>query len=204
MRANGIRASRRRQRVGDVGPDAAFDLVVRFGGRKLPMHYETAAFDAAAAPRRAPGEQPAFRLARHDHRHPCRPAARACTTTPRSTCAARPGCSTGCCSCSSIVRATRRPRACARRSTGERPWPRRWGTRGIGRRELHAHRLRRTPAPVRLDAARPAPPRRPDGDRHGRDVGARAGDRAACSPPSARASASWGATRSAPRALGGH
>ena len=35
------------KRVGDVGPDAAFDLVVRFGGRKLPLHYETAAFDAA-------------------------------------------------------------------------------------------------------------------------------------------------------------
>ena len=35
------------KRIGDVGPDAAFDLVVRFGGRKLPMRYETAAFDAA-------------------------------------------------------------------------------------------------------------------------------------------------------------
>jgi hypothetical protein len=34
-------------RVGDVGPDAAFDLIVRFGGRKLPMRYETAEFDAA-------------------------------------------------------------------------------------------------------------------------------------------------------------
>ena len=34
------------KRLGDVGADAAFDLVVRFGGRKLPMRYETAAFDA--------------------------------------------------------------------------------------------------------------------------------------------------------------
>jgi Polyketide cyclase / dehydrase and lipid transport len=33
-------------RLGDVGPGAAFDLVVRFGGRKLPMRYETTAFDA--------------------------------------------------------------------------------------------------------------------------------------------------------------
>ena len=35
------------KREGDVGPDATFDLVVRFGGRKLPMRYETTAFDAA-------------------------------------------------------------------------------------------------------------------------------------------------------------
>jgi hypothetical protein len=34
-------------RLGDAGPGAAFDLVVRFGGRKLPMRYETAAFDPA-------------------------------------------------------------------------------------------------------------------------------------------------------------
>ena len=35
-------------RIGDVGADATFDLVVRFGGRKLPMRYETTDFDAAA------------------------------------------------------------------------------------------------------------------------------------------------------------
>ena len=35
------------RRTGEVGPDASFELVVRFGGRKVPMHYRTASFDAA-------------------------------------------------------------------------------------------------------------------------------------------------------------
>lgn len=33
------------KRVGAAGSEAAFELVVRFGGRRLPMRYETAAFD---------------------------------------------------------------------------------------------------------------------------------------------------------------
>ena len=35
------------RRTGEVGSGASFDLVVRFGGRKIPMHYETASFDPA-------------------------------------------------------------------------------------------------------------------------------------------------------------
>ena len=165
------------KRVGDVGPDAAFDLVVRFGGRKLPMRYETAAFDAAQRRVVLRGRQPSLRLARHDHGHTrsrrLERALRRRARPPRS-----PGCSTRCCSCSSTARATRQPRACARRSTGEHPRPRRRGARGNGRRKLHAPRLRRAPSPLRLDAARTAsistarrrssPARRPGSDRRPR------------------------------------
>ncbi len=48
------------RRTGEVGPGAGFDLVVRFGGRKIPLHYRTASFDAAERTVVLQAENPRF------------------------------------------------------------------------------------------------------------------------------------------------
>ena len=56
---------------GAPGEGSTFDLVVRFGGRSIPMRYETLSYEEPRT-RRARVAAAAFHLARHDHRRPRR------------------------------------------------------------------------------------------------------------------------------------
>ena len=164
-----------------TGEGATFDLVVKFGGRSLPMEYRIVSYDE---PRVVVLESRKTRFTSRDTITVARPATdRPCTTMRRSTSRGSRECSIRPCSSSSTARATkpqRGMRAALNPMSCTRPRRR---ARGERRRQLHPHRLRRAAAALRLDAARAAAARRQDGDRHRRDLGARPRGGGAARPP---------------------